>query len=72
MPPLEREIPIVLEKGVSNFVNAVRGKTYTAMFSQVASKVVAKPNMASVPKLRWGISQNRRASEKGDRGRHSL
>ena len=32
------------------------------MDSQVASKVEAKPNMASLPKLRWGSSQYRRAT----------
>jgi hypothetical protein len=30
-----------------------KGSTYTAMASQVASKVEAKPNIAMLPKLRW-------------------
>jgi hypothetical protein len=32
-------------------------RTNVARASQVASKVEAKPNMASLPKLRWGSGQ---------------
>jgi hypothetical protein len=51
---------MVLEKGVSNFVKGVGEGIYETIASQEQSKVEAKPNRASLLKLRWGSSQNRR------------
>jgi hypothetical protein len=55
VPPFGREMPSVLEKEVSNLGQGCleKGTTYIAIVSQLASKVEAKLNMASAPKLRW-------------------